>query len=381
MIIIRHKMNFENLIAQIKTVQQCLSQQAALSVNIAISCRNWLIGCYIVEFEQKGEDKANYGERLLKCLEEKINIAGLTERRFREFRRLYIVYPQLGAVISNYLETNQDGISIRRTASAESQNVDLQSIAIRRTASAELEKWQTPPEKLLFQLPYSHLLLISKIDEPIKRAFYESETIRGCWSYKELERQINSLYFERCGLSKDKQKLSLVVNQNAHKLEPTDIINNPMSLEFIGLKEKGIVLESDLETALLNHLQEFLLELGNGFCFEARQKRILVDDVYYKADLVFYHRILKCHVIVELKTDKFKHEYASQLNLYLNYYKNEVMQHDDNPPIGLLLCTDYGQTTVRYAIAGLDENIFVSKYKINLPTENELQDYLSKIEI
>jgi len=374
-------MNFENLIAQIKTAQQCLSQQAARSVNIAISCRNWLIGCYIVEFEQKGEDKANYGERLLKCLEEKINIAGLTERRFREFRRLYIVYPQLGAVISNYLETNQEGISIRQTASAKSQNVDLQSIAIRRTTSAELEKWQTPPEKLLFQLPYSHLLLISKIDEPIKRAFYESETIRGCWSYKELERQINSLYFERCGLSKDKQKLSLIVNQNAHKLEPTDVINNPMSLEFIGLKEKDIILESDLETALLNHLQEFLLELGNGFCFEARQKRILVDDVYYKADLVFYHRILKCHVIVELKTDKFKHEYASQLNLYLNYYKNEVMQRDDNPPIGLLLCTDYGQTTVRYAIAGLDENIFVSKYKINLPTEKELQDYLSKVEI
>lgn len=324
MLFIRHKMKFENLIAQIKTAQQCLSQQTARSVNIAISCRNWLIGCYIVEFEQKGEDKANYGERLLKCLEEKINVAGLTERRFREFRRLYIVYPQLGAVISNYLGTNQEGISIRQTASAESQNIDLQLIAIRRTTSADLEKWQTPPEKLLFQLPYSHLLLISKIDEPIKRAFYESETIRGCWSYKELERQINSLYFERCGLSKDKQKLSLIVNQNAHKLEPTDVINNPMSLD---------------------------------------------------------HRILKCHVIVELKTDKFKHEYASQLNLYLNYYKNEMMQHDDNPPIGLLLCTDYGKTTVRYATAGMDENIFVSKYKINLPTENELQDYLSKIEI
>lgn len=374
-------MNFENLIAQIKTAQQCLSRQAARSVNISISCRNWLIGCYIVEFEQKGEDKADYGGCLLKCLEEKISITGLTERRFREFRRLYIVYPQLGDVISKYLKTNQEGISIRQTASAELENVDLHSITIRRMPSAELEKWQTPPEKLLFQLPYSHLLLISKIDEPIKRAFYESETIRGCWSYKELERQINSLYFERSGLSKDKQKLSLIVNQTAHKLEPIDIINNPMSLEFIGLKEKNIVLESDLEIALLNHLQEFLLELGNGFCFEARQKRILVDDVYYKADLVFYHRILKCHVIVKLKTDKFKHEYASQLNLYLNYYKNEVMQHDDNPPIGLLLCTDYGKTTVRYATAGMDENIFVSKYKINLPTENELQDYLSKLEI
>lgn len=372
-------MNFDNLTTRIKEIQTQLSQQVAHSVNIAVSTRNWLIGCYIVEYEQNGDDRSNYGERLLKCLEEKISITGMTERRFREFRRLYLVYPQLVTIISSYLKTTSISNSIHTGGGVQVENIDFESFAIRRIASAESQKWQTPPEKLFYQLPYSHLLLISKIKEPIKRAFYETEAIKGCWSYKELERQINSLYFERSGLSKDKQMLSSLVNRNAHKIAPSEIIKNPISLEFIGLKEKDIVMESDLETALLNHLQEFLLELGNGFCFEARQKRILIDGVYYKADLVFYHRILKCHVIVELKTDKFKHEFASQLNLYLNYYKNEMMQADDNFPIGLLMCTDFGQTTVRYATAGLDENIFVSKYKINLPTENELQDYLSNI--
>ena len=137
-----------------------------------------------------------------------------------------------------------------------------------------------------------------------------------------------------------------------------------------------MVTESALETEILNHLQHFLLEMGNGFCFEARQKRILVDQDYFKADLIFYHRILKCHVIVDLKVDRFRHEYASQLNLYLNYYRHEVMQPDDNPPIGLLLCTDYGETTVRYATEGLSQNLFVSKYRLQLPSEEEIRDYL-----
>lgn len=131
-----------------------------------------------------------------------------------------------------------------------------------------------------------------------------------------------------------------------------------------------------METAILNHLQQFLLEMGRGFCFEARQKRILIDQDYFKADLIFYHRILKCHVVIDLKIDRFRHEYASQLNLYLNYYKHEVMQEDDNPPIGLLLCTDYGETTVRYATEGLSQNLFVSKYRLQLPSEEEFYNYL-----
>ena len=148
-------------------------------------------------------------------------------------------------------------------------------------------------------------------------------------------------------------------------------------MEFLGLNERALVTENDLEQSILDNLQHFLLEMGHGFCFEARQKRILIDEDYFFTDLVFYHRILKCHVIVELKIDKFRHEYASQLNMYLNYFKAEVMQSDDNPPIGILLCTEKGDALVKYATAGLDPNIFVQKYMIELPTEEEIKEFIS----
>ena len=154
--------------------------------------------------------------------------------------------------------------------------------------------------------------------------------------------------FERMGLSKNKTALQKLALKDSQQLTPCDIFRNPVTLEFLDLHSQDVYTETKLETAILNRLQMFLLEMGRGFCFEARQKRILIDQDYFKADLIFYHRILKCHVIIDLKIDRFRHEYASQLNLYMNYYKHEVMQEDDNPPIGLLLCTDYGETTVRY---------------------------------
>lgn len=237
---------------------------------------------------------------------------------------------------------------------------------------------QIPAEKLFRQLPCTHLIKLSAIDDPLKRVFYEMETIRGCWSARDLDRQISSLYFERSGLSKNKEALAAIINKEVQPLTPKDILNTPMTLEFLGLDNQAVVKESDLEQAILDNIQTFLLEMGQGFCFESRQKRILVDEDYFSIDLVFYHRILKCHVIVELKTDRFRHEYASQLNLYLNYYKSEVMQPDDNPPIGLLLCTDHGETIVKYATAGMDENLFVRKYMIQLPSEEEIKEYISK---
>ena len=376
-------MNFEALVKHISTIQDTLQAQAAHAVNLALTARNWLMGCYIVEFEQNGEDRAAYGEQLLKKLEQRLNIKGLNERRFREFRRLYLVYPQLKEPVAQYI-VSQSQIRhtlsaefiepIRRLSSAES------ATNIRRMPSAELDdakRWMIPADRLFNRLTYSNLMLISTIDNPVKRAFYEMETIRGCWSYKELERQINSLYYERSGLSKNKEALSALVQQQAAPLQPKDVINTPVTLEFLGLNDRALVTESDLEQSILDNLQRFLLEMGHGFCFEARQKRILIDGDYFFADLVFYHRILKCHVIVELKIDKFRHEYASQLNLYLNYYKAEVMQPDDNPPVGILLCTEKGDTMVKYATAGLDPNIFVQKYMIELPSEEEIKRFIS----
>ena len=359
-------MNFESLVSHIDTVQHALQAQAAHAVNLSLTARNWLIGYYIVEFEQNGEDRAAYGEQLLKKLELRLNTKGLTERRFREFRRLYQVYPQLQSPVAQYIVSHSEirhTLSaefvepIRHTPTAELQNVDIQT-----------ENWQMPASKLFNKLPYSHLKFISKIENPVKRSFYEMESMRGCWSARELERQIHSLYYERSGLSQNKEALSALVQQQAAQLQPKDVINTPVTLEFLGLNERALVTEDDREQSILDNLQNFLLEMGHGFCFEARQKRILIDGDYYFADLVFYHRILKCHVIVELKIDRFRHEYASQLNMYLNYYKSEVMQHDDNPPVGILL----------YATAGLDPNIFVQKYMIELPTEEEIKDFISK---
>lgn len=376
-----HTMTFELLAQHIESIQSALQQQAAHAVNLSLTARNWLMGCYIVEFEQNGEDKAQYGTKLLKRLEERLHTKGLTERRFREFRRLYLVYPQLGKEVLNYVgaqvQNSQFTLpeAIRRTATAESENA-----IIRRTTSAELEQqaWQVPADKLFYRLPLSHLTVISKIDDPLKRAFYEIETIKGCWTYDELDRQISTLYYERSGLSKDKAGLSKLVNQAAQNLSAKDVLHNPVALEFLDLESHEKIEETDIETAILNQMQTMLLELGNGFCFEARQKRILIDGDYYKIDLVFYHRVLKCHFLVELKIDKFHHEYASQLNMYLNYYKHEVMTTDDNPPIGLLLCADYGETVVKYATGGLDPNLFVQKYHIQLPTEEEIKAFIAQ---
>ena len=376
-------MNFDSLVHTIHSVQDALQEQAAHAVNLALTARNWLIGYYIVEFEQRGEDRAEYGEQLLKKLETSIKKKGMTERRFREFRRLYIVYPQLGSEVAKYLVSlpigfrnllNNSAKEIRQT-SAKSQIP-----AIRRT-SAELvvaEDWMLPAEMLFNRISYSNLSLISQIDDPVKRSFYEIENIKGCWSNRELDRQISSSFFERSGLSKNKAALSAMVKQEAVKLTPVDILHEPVTLEFLGFKSKETWTESDLEEAIINHMQEFLLEMGNGFCFEARQKRILIDSDYFKADLIFYHRILKCHVIVDIKIDRFRHEYASQMNTYLNYYRYEVMQPDDNPPVGLLLCTGKGDTLVKYATAGLDQNIFVQKYMINLPSVEDLTSYIEK---
>lgn len=370
-------MNFESLVGRINQVQDMLQAQTAHAINLAVTARNWLVGFYIVEFEQHGEDRAKYGENLLKNLAKRLNRRGLGERRLYEFRLTYIIYPQIGQVITDYIAKNnrQD---ILRLPTAKLQIVEnLEDGNLRLlTAKSHVEEWQTPADRLFNRLSATHLVLLSNIKDPLKRAFYEQETIRGCWTVKELDRQISSQYYERMGLSKDKKGLQRLTDKNVQQLTPRDIIHDPVTLEFLGLQSQDVYTETRLETIILNHLQMVLMEMGRGFCFEARQKRILVDQDYFKADLIFYHRILKCHVIVDLKIDRFRHEYASQLNLYMNYYKHEVMQADDNPPIGLLLCTDYGETTVQYAIEGLSQNLFVSKYRLQLPSEEEMRQYL-----
>ncbi len=375
-------MDFDSLVGQIHQVQDILQAQAAHAVNLSLTARNWLVGYYIVEFEQEGDDRAKYGEKLLNRLAESINRKGFEPRRLREYRQLYLVYPELCSPISSFLQHIEMNLSelfklsIWRSASAKLKHAENLSSKIWRAVPAKSDEWATPAEKLFNRMNYTSLSYLTSIEDPLKRAFYEQEAIRGCWTSRELDRQVSTQYYERMGMSKDKMALHKLATKESRQLAPRDIIHNPVTLEFLGLQSQEVFTETKLETAILNHLQHFLLEMGRGFCFESRQKRILVDQDYFKADLIFYHRILKCHVIIDLKIDRFRHEYASQLNLYLNYYKHEVMQEDDNPPIGLLLCADYGETTVRYATEGLSQNLFVSKYRLQLPTEEEIRKYL-----
>jgi predicted nuclease of restriction endonuclease-like (RecB) superfamily len=216
------------------------------------------------------------------------------------------------------------------------------------------------------------------VEDSLKRVFYEIECIKGNWSVRELKRQIASLYYERSGLSKNKEKLADRIRSGAEPAEPELAIRDPYIFEFLGLKSQEVMGESGLEDQLLDKLQEFLLEMGHGFCFEARQKRILIGDTHNFVDLVFYHRILKCHVLVELKVDKFTHEHIGQLNTYVSWYKKNEMTAGDSPPIGILLCTQKDHPLVEYALAGMDNQLFVSKYQLELPKKEEMERFLAK---
>lgn len=374
-------MDFESLVNIIRSAKDAFQIQAAHSINLSLTARNWVIGYYVTEFEQHGEDRAQYGAKLLKSLEQRINSRGFTERRFREYRQLYQVYSGFAPVVAQYIASSFpsasyvgiEGESQIRRITAEFYN----NTEIRRMSAESDQPWKVPADKLFTRVSYSNLLTLSSIEDPLKRAFYEIENMQGCWTNAELERQIATAYYERSGLSKDKEALAAKVQKQAAKLKPEHIINSPAVFEFLDIPDVSIVDESVLETAILDHLQKFLLEMGHGFCFEARQKRILIDNDYYFIDLVFYHRILKCSILCELKVDKFRHEYASQLNTYLNYFKNEEMHPGDNPPIGILLCTDKGETLVKYATAGMDPNLFVQKYMIQLPSEDDIKRFIS----
>ncbi len=375
-------MNFELLVQTIQQTHEVLQQSALKSVNIHLTIRNWLIGFYIVEFEQKGKDRAVYGEKLLFELSKSIDIKGLSETNLVINRQFYRTYPQIARTLSEQFK--QLGLNtplIPQTPSEEFQNNENQSLTIMQTVSAQFKipekaDLQVPATKLINSLSFSHFTLLLPIVDSLKRTFYELECIKGNWSYKELRRQITTLYFERSGISNNPEKLSRIVQEKSIALIPTDIIKSPFTFEFLGLKAKDVVYESDLEQALIDNLEAFLLELGHGFCFEAKQKRITIGDRYYFIDLVFYHRILKCHVLIDLKMKEVEHENIGQLKTYINYYKKNIMVQGDNPPVALLLVTENNKALVEYAVADSDKDLFVSKYILELPSTKQLEDFI-----
>lgn len=351
-------MNFDTLVTAIGDLQQLAQGQTRRAINTALTLRNWLIGRHIREYEQHGADRAKYGERLLETLSRTLRdqkVLSYDQRELRRCRQFYETYPQ-----------------IRGALTPEFQHL-LPVTQIRGPANPELA---APPDKSLQALSYTHFAELVAIDDPLKRTFYEVECIRGQWSVRELKRQIASLYFERSALSKDKAALARHVQSLAEPDTPALVVRDPYVFEFLGLRPQETMLESDLESALLDKLQQFLLELGRGFCFEARQKRIRIGDEHFFVDLVFYHRLLKCHVLVELKVDAFNHEHLGQLNTYVNWYRENELTAGDLAPVGILLCTDKNDALVEYALAGIDNQLFVSRYQVALPEKHQIEAFI-----
>lgn len=367
--------NFTALVASITETSHYFQQQAQKQVNVALTLRNWLIGAYLVEYEQHGQDKAEYGEKLYKNLASRLkeaNLKGLSFTNLHLFKQFYLAYPQIVQSATERLpHSNVKAQAILRTATAR-LSTPSKHTPIVQSLAGELT---TDPNVLINQLSFTHIVELLKADNPLKRAFYEVHTLQNNWSVRELQRAMNSMLFERTGLSTDKTAV-LQKHAKGTGLTANEVFRNPYMLEFLGLDEKTEYSESDLEQAIIDHLQTFLLEMGKGFCFEARQKRITFDNTHYRIDLVFYHRILKCHVLVDLKLGEFDHADAGQMNVYLNYYADQEMSEGDNPPVGIILCASQNAQLVRYATAGMAQPLFVSKYLINLPSEDELKQII-----
>lgn len=357
-------LSFDLLVNVIGQVHAEMAAQASRAVNMSLTLRNWLIGFYIAEYEQQGADRAQYGDRLLERLSEHLLKAGVVraaERELRRYRQFYTAYPQIRDSLTPELSAKLLPIGAQA------------SPTIRDSANPELI---VSGIEVVGKLSFTHIVELLKCDDATKRIFYEVECIRGNWSVRELKRQIHSLYYERSGLSTNKRKLAELAQHGAEKAVSALAVRDPYIFEFLGLTPQEVMSESHLEDNLINKVEAFLLELGHGFCFEARQKRILIGDGYYFIDLVFYHRILKCHVLVELKLAEFSHENIGQLNTYVSWYRKNMMAEGDNPPVGILLCTQKDHALVEYALAGIDNEIFVSKYLLELPKKEEMQRFI-----
>jgi predicted nuclease of restriction endonuclease-like (RecB) superfamily len=334
--------SFAQLVGAVTQTHHRFVVLAGKAVNVSLTLRNWVIGGYIQQYEQRGADRADYGERLLERLSTTLQEQGMqrmSARELRRYRLLFQRYPRMW----------------------ESLTPELPAVLTKT---------------LVERLSFTHFVELLTLPDGLQRSFYELECLRANWSVRELKRQIASLLYQRMGLSTNRKQLINRVHAAAEVSLPQHIIRDPYVFEFLGLKSSDVMTESALEDQLLDRLQGFLLEMGDGFCFEARQKRIPIGDTHSFVDLVFYHRILKCHVLVELKLAAFNHENIGQLNTYVSWYGKHMRAQGDGPPIGILLCTVKDHTLVEYALAGMDNRLFVSRYQLELPKKEEMQRFL-----
>jgi predicted nuclease of restriction endonuclease-like (RecB) superfamily len=351
--------NNNNFYKEIKRILEEARQSAYRAVNVAMVIAYWQIGKRIVEEEQQGNKRAGYGLSLLKDLSKQLSEdfgKGYSVQSLENFRKFYLAFPPIE--ISSAVQRK----SIK----------DKKSSALRRKLPA------APPfgKTLAFQpqLSWTHYKLLMRIENKTARKFYLQEAVDQNWSTRALERQINSLYYQRILSSKKKTAVIKEAKENTQALAPSaeDFIKDPYVLEFLNLPSNTAFLEKDLENALIQKLQHFLLELGKGFSFVAQQKHIAADDDHFYIDLVFYNYILKCFVLIDLKLGKLSHQDIGQMDLYVRWYEENVKTATDNPTIGIILCSEKNETVVKYSILKGSKQLFASKYKLYLPTEKEL---------
>jgi len=322
------KFDFENLVELCRRTHEETQRSAARAIDHSLVARNWLFGRYIVEYEQHGADRAEYGSQLLAKIAsrlQRIGIKGSSVTRLKLYRRFYQKQKEIGPTVSDQLASlaSVDGTpAIRPTASDESIPLENTIVLL----------------KDRFSLGWSHYVTLLTIDNPEERRFYGLEAAGNGWSVRELERQINSSLYERLALSRDKEEVRRLASEGQVIEKASDLIKNPLVLEFLGLEEKPVYSESELETAIIDRLQHFLLELSKRFLFEARQKRFTFDNNHFRVDLVFYNRLLRCYVLIDLKRGELTHQDLGQMQMYVNYFDRYVKTDDELPTIGIVLC-------------------------------------------
>ena len=351
---------YRSLVGGIASVINDTRRAAARSVNAAMTAAYWLIGRHIVEFEQGGQARAGYGAALLRRLATDLTQQfgrGFSRPNLQQMRLFYLAYPphQIGQTPSGKSKPPAR-LPIRQTPSGKSEaaGIDRQDLVA------------------AFPLPWSAYVRLLSVKNANARTFYEAETLRGGWSVRQLDRQINSQFYERTALSKNKATM-LKQGGQAHPADampPEQALKDPFVLEFLNLKDEYS--ESDLEDALIHRLESFLMELGGDFCFIGRQRRLRIDDEWYRVDLVFFHRVLRCLVLIDLKVGKFTHADAGQMHLYLNYAREHWVHEHENPPVGLILCAEKGESLARYALEGLPNKVMAAEYRTALPDEQAL---------
>jgi predicted nuclease of restriction endonuclease-like (RecB) superfamily len=363
-------MDFELLVSLCQLTHEELCVRAARVVDAHLVVRNWLFGHYIAEFEQAGADRAEYGARLLGRLADSLKplkIKGTSITRLKLYRSFYRLFP-IGQTLSDQLGQLLPKPS--KTGPTPSDLLTTDGLQLRQTLSGALLKH--------FTLGWSHYVTLLTLDSPDERRFYEIETAANQWSVRELERQISTSLYQRLALSRDKEEILRLATEGQIVEKAADLIKNPLVLEFLGLDERPHYTEDELESAIIDQLESFLLELGKGFLFEARQKRFTFDNDHFRVDLVFYNRLLRCYVLIDLKRDKLTHQDLGQMQMYVNYFDRHVKLPDELPTVGIVLCRRKNDALVELTLPQ-DANIFASKYQLYLPSKEELKAQLESI--